>query len=170
MYVINNANLVQSAMRNKTLEFGARIEEIGRIMGVDPVIVKRLVKENAVEEISRVTVSALSGENLLTLNLNALKYIGGRFNEVKPGSPLQIDDVHHWSRDLIGQATTRALYGEHSPFNNPELVDAIWYVLFCALWLTEAPFILSFPFADQRIIGPMNLVLESSSMAGSPSS
>ncbi|TID04951.1 25-hydroxycholesterol 7-alpha-hydroxylase [Colletotrichum higginsianum] len=126
MYVINNANLVQSAMRNKTLEFGARIEEIGRIMGVDPVIVKRLVKENAVEEISRVTVSALSGENLLSLNLNALKYIGGRFNEVKPGSPLQIDDVHHWSRDLIGQATTRALYGEHSPFNNPELVDAIW--------------------------------------------
>ncbi|GJC91528.1 prostacyclin synthase [Colletotrichum higginsianum] len=90
MYVINNANLVQSAMRNKTLEFGARIEEIGRIMGVDPVIVKRLVKENAVEEISRVTVSALSGENLLSLNLNALKYIGGRFNEVKPGSPSRL--------------------------------------------------------------------------------
>ncbi|UQC81080.1 prostacyclin synthase [Colletotrichum lupini] len=126
MYVINSAPLVQSAMRNKTLEFGARIEEIGRAMGINPDVTHRLVKENAVEEISRVTISALSGENLLKLNLSALDYIGSRFNEVKPGSPEKIDDVFYWARGLIGVATTRALYGEHSPFNNLELVDAIW--------------------------------------------
>ncbi|KAF6798912.1 prostacyclin synthase, partial [Colletotrichum musicola] len=69
MYLINTAPLAQSAMRNKTLEFGARIEEIGQAMGVDPAITKRLVRENAVEEISRITVAALSGDNLYNLNI-----------------------------------------------------------------------------------------------------
>ncbi|KAI8315517.1 Cytochrome P450 52A5 [Colletotrichum sp. SAR11_59] len=97
MYVINTAPLVQSAMRNKALEFGARIEEIAQAMGVDVTITRRLVRENAIEEISKITIAALSGDNLLNMNLNALHYIGDRFNAVKPG-----------------------------PFNNPELVDSIW--------------------------------------------
>ncbi|KAF9871136.1 prostacyclin synthase [Colletotrichum karsti] len=126
MYVVNTASLVQSCMRNKNLDFGARIEEIAAAMGVDTTITRRLVRENAVEEISRVTISALSGDNLLRLNLMALEYIGSRFNEVKAGTPIEIDDFYHWTRDLIGTATTRALYGEHSPFNDPKLVDCIW--------------------------------------------
>ncbi|KAF4911041.1 Cytochrome P450 52A5 [Colletotrichum viniferum] len=126
MYVINTAPLVQSAMRNKTLEFGARIEEIAQAMGVDVTITRRLVRENAIEEISKITIAALSGDNLLNMNLNALHYIGDRFNAVKPGSPVEISDFYHWTRDIIGTATTRALYGEHSPFNNHELVDSIW--------------------------------------------
>lgn len=129
MYLINTAPLVQSTMRNKTLEFGARIEEIGQSMGVDPAITKRLVRENAVEEISRITVAALSGDNLYNLNLAALRYIGSRFNKVKAGVPVEIDDFYNWTRDLIGVATTRALYGEQSPLNNTELVDCIWYIL-----------------------------------------
>lgn len=130
MYVINTAPLVQSAMRNKTLEFGARIEEIAQAMGVDVTITRRLVRENAIEEISKITIAALSGDNLLNMNLNALHYIGDRFNAVKPGSPVEISDFYHWTRDIIGTATTRALYGEHSPFNNHELVDSIWSVTF----------------------------------------
>ncbi|KAF6794640.1 prostacyclin synthase [Colletotrichum sojae] len=126
MYLINTAPLVQSAMRNKTLEFGARIEEIGQAMGVDPAITKRLVRENAVEEISRITVAALSGDNLYDLNIAALRYIGSRFNEIEAGTSFEIGDLYHWTRDLIGVATTRALYGEQSPFNNTELVDSIW--------------------------------------------
>ncbi|KAF6798866.1 prostacyclin synthase, partial [Colletotrichum musicola] len=82
--------------------------------------------ENAVEEISRITVAALSGDNLYNLNIAALRYIGSRFNQIEAGNPVEISDFYHWTRDLIGIATTRALYGEQSPFNNTELVDSIW--------------------------------------------
>ncbi|KAL0940458.1 prostacyclin synthase [Colletotrichum truncatum] len=126
IYLINTAPLVQSAMRNKTLEFGARIEEIGRAMGIDPIITGRLVRENAVDEISRITIAALSGDNLYKLNLTALQYISGRFNDVKADSPVHIENFYHWTRDIIGNATTRALYGEQSPFNEAGLVDCIW--------------------------------------------
>ncbi|TDZ41095.1 25-hydroxycholesterol 7-alpha-hydroxylase [Colletotrichum trifolii] len=126
LYVINRPPLVQSAMRNKVFDFGPRIEEIGKALGVDTTVTQRLVRENAVEQVSRITIAALSGDNLYKLNLKALQYISSRFNDVKHGSHVEIPDFWYWTRDVIGTATTRALYGDQSPFNNLELVDSIW--------------------------------------------
>lgn len=128
IYVINTSPAIQAGMRNKLLTLANHKAEIAKSLGQSPEVIHRLMEGTADEEIYKVTISSLTGENLVNLNKMALSYISDYLNAVEPGSPVEIDNLFSWSRDLIGIATTWGLYGKNNPYRERELVHCIWYV------------------------------------------
>lgn len=140
IYLINAPPLVQSGMRNKLLTLGDHKAEITKSLGQPPEIIQKLMQGTADEDIYKVTIGSLVGENLASLNKMALSYISGFLNEVPAGSPVEIDNFFSWTRDLIGIATTWGLYGKNNPYREREMVHCIWYAhLLLPHCLTCAP-------------------------------
>lgn len=130
MYVINSSPVIQSGMRNKLLGFGERVEEIAKGLNQPMETIARLVHGDPapIDELSKITIASLSGDNLARLNVNALGWIADQLNKFEPGSPFVIDDFSDWCRDFIAMATGVALYGKNSPLNDPEILRCIQYV------------------------------------------
>jgi hypothetical protein len=90
------------------------------------------------EDINHLIHSSLAGEPLHEMNKTALNDMAVSLNGIKPGTTLDVPDIFLWLRELVANATMRAMFGEKNPMTG-EMIDHIWYVnpsfflpLFCS--------------------------------------
>ncbi|KAF2275228.1 cytochrome P450 [Westerdykella ornata] len=96
-----------------------------RIFGVEQWVLDA-VDEQTAEQIMASTAAGLSGEGLKKMNRRALGYISERLNAVDKQKGEQIPNLYLWIRHLLSTATSKAVWGLYSPYNEPGLIDTQW--------------------------------------------
>ncbi|KAF7556298.1 hypothetical protein G7Z17_g1523 [Cylindrodendrum hubeiense] len=126
LYVINSPSLIQSALRNNDVSFDPFLIEFSKGMfGLTPTLLEAISQDSLMKELLETISSTLMGESLHKLNVVALTSLIQHLNAVQAGTPFIVADSFLWIRDIVTEATTRALFGEMNPFT-AEHIPHLW--------------------------------------------
>ncbi|KAK7429411.1 hypothetical protein QQZ08_004003 [Neonectria magnoliae] len=132
MYVVFNPHLIQTILRNKIGSFEPFITEFAqKTIGFS---VHKFAKTEMLHKMNVHFLTEISAK---------LGRVGGHVRtvdivnsgkETLLNRGLQVDNLYLWCRDVMTLATSRALYGDHDPYNeDPSLVELAQYVTLQAI-------------------------------------
>lgn len=132
MYIIVSPQLIQSAMRKKTLTLEILTTEFAeRMVGFGPRIMDLMRNpptdgsESWMSEHHKVYEVLSPGPPLNEMNAHVLNSVANILNEVGPN--FETKKFYLWLRDAFTFATTGALFGAQNPIrDSPELNDCLW--------------------------------------------
>ncbi|KAK7421620.1 hypothetical protein QQX98_002087 [Neonectria punicea] len=145
MYFVFNPHLIQTTLRNKIASFEPFITEFAqKTFGLSAhTFAKVTSNPKLVPDFTDGIHSSFQTEMLHKMNVHFLTEISAKLGRVggnvrtvdsmNSGKEmlldrgLQVDNLYLWCRDIMTLATTRALYGDHDPYNeDPSLVELAW--------------------------------------------
>ena len=134
-YVVASPDLMQAAIRSKTLVFGP-LHELGlRALGLNEESAKIVLhkpehknEKSYPEQISELIHDTLSrGPALDEMNARMLNKIAVSLNNFP--EILKIDGFYLWLRHIFTVATCSSIFGDHDPFSaDPAVEKALWCV------------------------------------------
>ncbi|GKT81256.1 prostacyclin synthase [Colletotrichum tofieldiae] len=124
VYVVNDPELAQAALRNRSLSFDPFLRDLVKGMANtsaetmkvwdDPAFYGRWVK---------VLYGGMAGQSLLGLNISAVGKVAARMNEI--GGNVVVEDLYRWNREMFTLASTDSLYGSMNPMRaDKRLIEA----------------------------------------------
>ncbi|GKT48272.1 cholesterol 7-alpha-monooxygenase [Colletotrichum spaethianum] len=126
VYVVNDPELAQAALRNRSLSFDPFLRDLIKGMARvgaetmkiwdDPTFYGRWVK---------ILYGGMAGQSLLGLNISAVGQVAASLNEI--GDDVEVEDLYTWTRQMFTLASTDSLYGSRNPLREDKrLVNAYW--------------------------------------------
>lgn len=133
IYVVSSAEFVRLIQRNeKTLSFDPLVNvSIEGFAGIKNQRTVDIMKDKSSggqglnAEIMHAMTPNLIGGPLDKMNEVMIRVVGDYFGKLEKTPSL---DLYRWIRDMITAASTQATYGPLNPYDDPEVVDAFWYV------------------------------------------
>ncbi|KAH6876823.1 cytochrome P450 [Thelonectria olida] len=144
MYSIYDPNLIQTALRSKTVSLTPFATDFAqKTFGLDDELTAKVKADGVFSTFVEVMHASFAAGMVQKMNVHFLANISAkmdpiscgavRVNEVNAGKEevipegLEVENLYLWIRDVMTLGTTKALYGDHDPFGpNPSLVDEIW--------------------------------------------
>ncbi|OHW95334.1 prostacyclin synthase [Colletotrichum incanum] len=126
VYVVNDPELAQAALRNRSLSFDPFLRDLVKGMANtsaetmktwdDPAFYGRWVK---------ILYGGMAGQSLLGLNISAVGKVAASMNEI--GDDVVVENLYRWNRQMFTLASTDSLYGSMNPMRaDRRLIDAYW--------------------------------------------
>ncbi|KAJ2904301.1 hypothetical protein MKZ38_008360 [Zalerion maritima] len=159
IYVIQNTQLMQAALRNKNMTFDPFIQEfIGGMLALPKSTYDRLMagtESGLMSTMTGVIQHGLMGDNLRATTRTVLDIIADNLNEMEKirmdagVEQIALASFWVWMRQTLAGATTEALYGDFSPFRvNETLMEDLW------TWDYHLPHILLAPSKLEYLLCP----------------
>ncbi|CAM1501492.1 Fc.00g034760.m01.CDS01 [Cosmosporella sp. VM-42] len=145
LYTIFDPHLIQPALRSKIASFEPFVTEFARkTFGLSDETFEKITSNPAVvPEFTDAIHASFQTESLHKMNVHFLGSISAKMGPLSCGlatvdetntgkekvdlGGLEVENLFLWCRDVMTLATTKALYGNHDPFNQDQsLVDMIW--------------------------------------------
>ncbi|KAF4997082.1 hypothetical protein FDECE_12193 [Fusarium decemcellulare] len=127
MYVINSPDLISAAMKNNNVSFNPFLKEVPvGLFGLSPKLVGIASDQRVIDALVNVIHSTLMGDPLAEMNVRALFKVMTTFNDIKPGTEANVDDIHEWIWDVMFPASIKFEDGAAALSINiaPELLAA----------------------------------------------
>ncbi|KAH6684949.1 cytochrome P450 [Plectosphaerella plurivora] len=126
IYVINSPGLVSAAMKSPDVSFEPFFLELSAgAVGLRESELDMLRRDGNLDKFMNLVHNDFKGTSLAKLNVAALTKLAETLDAVPIGEDLVIPDVWLWLRDVLIEAVTSSLFGEHNPFNE-ELHADVW--------------------------------------------
>lgn len=127
LYVINDPDLAQSAIKSRTLSFEPHVTDfIRKMTDVGEATMKIYETPAFFSQWIKIVYSSLTGEHLLAVNTKALEVVAQALTDI-PTEGIEVPDLFVWARDLMTLASTTSLLGQKNPWrSDPELFNAYW--------------------------------------------
>lgn len=148
MYFVFNPHLIQTILRSKIASFEPFVTEFAeKTFGLGPSTVAKVASNpQLMPDFTEAIHSSFQAGMLHKMNVHVLTEISSSLGRVGGGARtvdsansgkeilldrgLQVDNLYLWCRDIMTLATTRALYGDHDPYNkDPSLIEMAWCVV-----------------------------------------
>ncbi|OHF00841.1 hypothetical protein CORC01_03915 [Colletotrichum orchidophilum] len=126
MYVITEPELVQAALRNRSLSFDPFLRDLIKGMaGASAQTMKAWDDPAFYGPWVKIIYGGMAGQSLLGLNVSAVGGIAAVLNEI--GDDMEIADLYKWTREVFTLASTDSLYGSKNPLRaDKKLIAAYW--------------------------------------------
>ncbi|KAK0714087.1 cytochrome P450 [Lasiosphaeria miniovina] len=133
LYVIYDGALQQAALRAKDMDAQTlMVDAVALIFGVHQTTVDTLLGRDGVHPsimapMEHVFKLTLQGENMSRLARTALGALADTLNSVdNAAGGIPVPNLYRWLQTLVSQTTSKALWGEHNPYQNGSLISAQW--------------------------------------------
>lgn len=101
--------------------FGIKQGTMTKLLGKDG------IHPNIMTRMEAVFRNSLSGPSLREMTTATLGEVAKTLNGIDRTCGVEVPNLFVWFRNLITQATSRALWGEkHNPYRSQEIIDALW--------------------------------------------
>lgn len=144
IYGVYDPHLIQQVLRARAASFEILHTEFAqKVFGLPQAVFQKLLVPGLIPYFTDAIHQSFQKESLHKMNIEWLKEFSRKMDplssnktEVDPYNHgkekclpdgIEVENLYLWCRDVMTQATTRALYGDHDPFSEDKsLLEAIW--------------------------------------------